>query len=542
MIEPLSQFALTVDALAQAGGPYDVDAGTPVTFTGAPNKPNTTYSWTFGDGGSAQGRVVTHSYGDDGIYVAVLTTVVNEPGGVTTRQFALVRARNVPAVVDPHPPVTCKEGEDVLYEVTFSDQEWLETHEAWFDWGDDSLPTKAEVSETNDPPRAQGSASARHAYCHSGQFTITVSVRDRHGGVGRGTIAVEALNVAPHVDAGHDLYAYPCSPITLVALFTDPGWCERHTATWDFGDATPRLPATVVERHEPPEGVGYAAATHTYREHGDFFARCVVTDDVGASGEDWLVVRVIDILNPGFEHGFRQREQGQVANHWEPYVLAPEGFATQPTSTVALPGGTDSHAAEQYIVHGGRRSQCLHAGAGLRVGILQCVGANPGWDYQLTAFYSLDQRGGGRCRLGVDPRGSHDPQASSIVWSAGNDRRGWMPLTVRVTARERQLTVFLELGPPPPPTPAENSEPPIDPQELRTPAVAWFDDVELRATPCRLRVELPRPHAPIVATPQPRGGEREPPRNVPPTTNVPGVQTSTIPGVNSPPQNKTGRE
>ena len=119
MIEPRSQFALTVDALAHAGGPYDVDAGAPVTFTGGPTKPNTTYSWAFGDGGTAQGQSVTHSYGDDGLYVAVLTTAVGEPGGVTTRQFALVRARNVPAVVDPHAPVTCNEGEQVPYEVTF---------------------------------------------------------------------------------------------------------------------------------------------------------------------------------------------------------------------------------------------------------------------------------------------------------------------------------------------------------------------------------------------------------------------------------------
>ena len=513
MIQPQSQYALTVDALARSNGPYDVDAGATVQFTGGPNKSDTTYSWDFGDGSTAQGRVATHAYGDDGMYVAVLQTVVSEPGGVTTRHFAVVRARNVPPVVAPSPAVTCNEGDEVLYEVSFTDQEWLETHEAWFDWGDNSLPTQAMVSETNDPPRAQGTASAYHAYCDSGSYTITISVRDRHGGVGTGTSDVTVSNVPPRVDAGQDVYAYPDLPINLVAHFIDPGWCDEHTASWHFGDGTPRLPATVVELHQPPEGVGYAAATHVYEDRGDYFARCVVTDDDGASGEDWLVVRVVDVVNRRFEDGFRQRTVGQVANGWEPYILeAKQAGVLESAEVVALPsaatGASGTHAAEELIVRSGERSQRLLALQRTRTGILQSVGANPGWDYQITAFYTLDERGGGRCRLGVDPDGGTDPEASSIVWSAGAQRREWDVLTVRVTANGRRITIFLEVGPPPLPAPA-GEEPPLEPEEQRTPAVAWFDDVKLLATPCRLRTELKPPKR----DGRPRPVERSQPEN-----------------------------
>ncbi len=110
-------------------------------------------------------------------------------------------------------------------------------------------------------------------------------------------------------DINHLGPRYPQNRLSR-ANFTDPGWCDTHTATWDFGDCTTPVPATVRERHDPPFGCGIAAATHRYDCCGSFHAVCTVTDDDGGVGEDWLIVCVVDIRNGNFEGGFHTHALG----------------------------------------------------------------------------------------------------------------------------------------------------------------------------------------------------------------------------------------
>lgn len=470
-----STFASTVIAFAEANGPYVVNAGLPVNFVGGPAKPSTSHDWAFGDGATATGINAIHTYADDGIYVAKHTTDVSQPGGVATRQFALVRARNVPPTVNAGPDIVADEGQELTFVASFTDPEWPDTHRAVFDFGDDSLPVDVGVSETNNPPQAVGTASASHAYCDNGDYVVSVKVRDDDGGVGVDTLRVTVRNVPPTVDAGEDLFAYPCTPITLQACFTDPGWCDTHTATWEFGDCTPVHPAIVCETHEPPMGIGLAAATHVYQTCGAFLARCVVLDDDGGIGEDTIVVRVVDVANRNFEGGFRNRLQGTVANAWEPYVV---GASAGITSATGAAGGS-SFAADEFVVHGGQRAQRIALAGQGRAGIMQQVGANRGWDYQVAVWYHLDERGGGSCRLGIDPNGGSNPDAAGVTWSEGNEQRNWAQLAGRVTATGRAVTIFLEA------------------QTGRESAAAYFDDVALLPYPCQLaECEPPKPPRP----------------------------------------------
>ena len=471
-MQVISTYANTVTALAASGGPYVVDAGTMLTFVGGPAaKPDTQYKWDFGDGSTATGSTATHTYADHGIYVARLTTIVNEPGGVTTQEFAHVTVRSVKPVVNAGAPSTCNEGEVVRYTATFTHLEWPETHTATFDFGDDTLPVSAPVIETNTAPMAQGSATISHAYCEKGVYTITVSIQAQDGSVGTATRQVTALNLPPTVTA-KDIFAYHCTPINLIANFVDPGWCDTHTAMWDFGDCTPPQPATVREQHNPPAGTGIAIATHEYRHCGAYHAVCVVTDDDGASGEAAITVRVVDVVNRNFEDGFRSRIAGAVANGWEPYVeSAPAGNAFAAGTTTSNAGTL--FAGEEIVVYNGRRSQRIAGLGTFAAGIYQRVGANLGWDYQVTAWYSLDERGGGTCRLGVDPDGGTDPTAKSMVWSAGTDNQQWRQLTVRVTAAQRLISIFLEAD-----------------GDARGTA-AYFDEVALLPYPCPIHEHPP---------------------------------------------------
>ena len=466
--------ASVTKSLARANGPYLGSGGLPVNFAGGPANPNTTYLWQFHDSTTVSEVNATRTYGDDGVYVARFTTDVLEQGGITTHHLASVRLRNVPAVVDAGPDIVVNEGEEIEVIATFTDNEWLDTHTAVFDWGDDSQPVHAVVEETNDPPQARGTARASHAYCDNGEYTLTVRVLDDDGGLGADTKRITVLNVAPTVDAGPDVYAYACAPITLRACFIDPGWCDTHTGTWDFGDCTPPQPAIIREKHEPPAGIGYAAAAHVYQTCGTFHATCRVEDDDGAAGEDSILVRVVDVRNRLFEDGYRRLRFGTVANEWEPYVLGTAAIAR------AASAGT-FYNPELFIVREGRRSQRIGTLGASRVGIYQQVGANPGWDYQLTAWFHLDERSGGTCRLGVDPGGGANPSVAEIDWSDSDANEEWAQLAVRVTVPEDAdaITVFLEVA-----------------ADERGGGSAYFDSVELIPYPCQVEeceIEAPPP-------------------------------------------------
>jgi len=81
--------AATVPVVAEAGGPYSGTVGTPVSFSGAGSSgPITAYSWSFGDGTSAQGSTVSHSYSVAGAYTVSLT--VYGSGGLQSTDTALI--------------------------------------------------------------------------------------------------------------------------------------------------------------------------------------------------------------------------------------------------------------------------------------------------------------------------------------------------------------------------------------------------------------------------------------------------------------------
>lgn len=462
--------ALTVEAQANSGGPYVVDGGSPLELVGGPSAPDTRYQWDFGDGATGEGAVVTHTYADDGVYVAKLTTIVEQPGGKTTRHFARVRVRNVAPTVDAGPDLEVDEGQEIELLATFTDPEWPDVHNVLVNFGDDTLLAVANVSQTNDPPRAAGTARVRHAWCDDGDYTVTVQVADDDGGVGTDTRTVRVRNVIPDVDAGDDLFAYPCTPLRLVARFTDPGWCDTHTAVWDPGDCTSAIPAEVIERREPPAGVGVARALHRYDRCGTYQATCEVRDDDDAEpGRDTVVVRVVDVVNGDFESGFRHRAVGGVANAWHPWVAgAVHTRAPQPDAEGLF-------APEARLVHSGQRSQRIAGSGPFLAGMNQQVGANPGWDYQVTAYYHLDERAGGRVRLGVDATGGRDPGDSAVVWSEGTEQRQWARLAVRATAEARAITIHLMVE--------------GDDRGAR----GYLDDVALVPYPCPEPVEPERP-------------------------------------------------
>ena len=472
MFDAISQFAATEIVFAKSGGPYLVNGGTPVLLKAGVISVNASYQWDLGDGSTANTPSVLHTYGKHGIYVAHLTVTVNQPGGVTSQHYGLIQVRNVPPVVNAGPTKTVKEGDVVPFTGSLSDVQWLETHSAMWDWGDSQESDPGVVTETHDAPLGQGTVTGSHAWGDDGTYDVTLSVQDEGGAIGRGHTTVTVLNVPPTVDAGPPMFAYPCSVITLTGNFIDPGWLDKHAGFWDFGDCSGPQRAMIREKNLPPKGTGVAIASHGYRKCGVYQALCTVIDDDGGVGKAATTVTVVDIRNAGFEDGFCHRLSGVVGNDWVPYFDEVPSLASPPTpgpaSTPASGVGGDIFIAEEFRVHSGERSQRIRFVGRSRAGILQKVGANPNWDYQISVWYSLNEQAGGKsellkevdsaadivppdstggaARLGIDPTGGTDPSSPDIVWVEGYLRPDWSQLAVRATASAKAtaITIFLE--------------------------------------------------------------------------------------------------
>jgi FOG: PKD repeat len=425
---------------ARTANNYSVSAAAALNLMALNTGAVAAYRWLPGDGTpEIATQNVLHTYVASGVYVARHTLTITEAGGDTNRRYALVNVANVVPVVDAGPDITVNEGEVVVLVGHFTDVEYPDTHESSWNFGDDQPPKPGVIVETNTPPHAEGTSTVEHAWCDNGEYIVTLRVRDQNGGMTTDTRRVTVLNVPPVVDAGPDMYAYRCSVITLTGKFTDPGWCDTHTGTWGFGDCSPPQTATIREKHEPPAGTGVVIASHCYERCGTYHVVCTVVDDDGGVGSDATVIEVVDVENGHFEGGYRQSREGTVANGWKPYVL--------PNTSTSIGVNSESvFSCEECVVRDGQRSQRIRVTNGQRAGIYQKVGANPGWDYQITAWYTIAARASGTTRLGIDPLGGTAPDASSVVWMAGSESPDWAQLAIRAVAgaKASRITIFLE--------------------------------------------------------------------------------------------------
>ncbi|WP_010664085.1 PKD domain-containing protein [Marinilabilia salmonicolor] len=455
---------------ANTGGPYNVPAIDPVMFYAGAYNPQAQFNWKIANAFDYSGNEIYHSFEDDGIYLAKVEVVVTQTGGATTNNSVKVKVLNRKPVVDVGADLVCYEGEELKIIASFTDIEWKDTHKAYWNFGDNSPLEIGELTETNNKPQAEGTVIGKHRYCNNGIYTITLLVIDDNGGVGKDSLSFKVNNVAPKVKIYKHVYAYKCSPITLVAYFTDPGWCDTHIAKWNFGDGTPTIPATIKEVHASPMGYGIAAATNTYKCFGKFFAVCCVTDSDLATTEASTIVEVIDLINKNFEEGFRTNDAGVVANGWNAFYHSLD--AKRPLINTA--SGNAQFAPEEFIVHEGQRSQVVRLTEQGAAGIFQNLGTNIGWDYQVIIWYHLSETDkGARCMLGIDPYGNEDPLSTNIVWNERYDRFNWYCITCRVTALANEISIFIKL--------------------VNTSKVAkvYIDDVRFSPYPCPLKLNKP---------------------------------------------------
>jgi DNA/RNA endonuclease G (NUC1) len=157
---------------AVTDGPYSSVEGSAVAMTATasfdPNGSVVNYQWLFGDGSSASGPAVSHTYAQDGTYT--VTLVVTDNDGLTDTITTSTTVGNVAPVIAPVAGVTgLLPGETYSAAGSFVDP-GADTWSATVDYGDGSGAGPLAL--------AGQTFALSHTYNTAGTFTVTISIND----------------------------------------------------------------------------------------------------------------------------------------------------------------------------------------------------------------------------------------------------------------------------------------------------------------------------------------------------------------------------
>ncbi len=196
-----------------------------VSFEAENDTDITKYSWSFGDGGSATGRIVSHQYGKAGSFPVTLSATRND-GVVGTRSKSIeVGAGDAPAASFVFSPSSPGVAETVFFNGAASTATPPRTITSYqWDFGDG---------------KGGGGSVTSHKYAKSGDFNVTLTVTDDSGqkGATSNTVTVGGdseggLNAAFTVSPSDPLHDQVISfNASTSSSSSDP--IVRYT--WDFG-------------------------------------------------------------------------------------------------------------------------------------------------------------------------------------------------------------------------------------------------------------------------------------------------------------------
>ena len=229
------------------------------------------YAWNFGDGGSASGALVNHSFVKAGSYTVTMT--------VTDNQGATAQAQTVITVQAA--PVANKAPSALLKASVLSGTAPLRV---FFDSSGSSDPdgTVATIAwNFGDGATGSGATPSRYYYV-AGHYTVTLTVTDNQGATAQAqtTITVQPPpNQAPTAVLSSSVQT---GTAPLVVAFKGSGSSDADgtiaSYAWTFGDGS--------------TGSG-ATPSHTYSAAGSYPVTLKVTDNQGATAQAQTVITVL---------------------------------------------------------------------------------------------------------------------------------------------------------------------------------------------------------------------------------------------------------
>lgn len=233
--------------------PTSGDSTTVFTFDGSPSLGVINlYEWDFGDGTTAQGEIVQHSYGSSGGFQATLT--VTGQDGLKASSSSTVSTTGEPVAVisaNPEsgsPPLTVQFDGSGSFSDSGAIIDW-----AW-DFGDGN----------------QGAGEfIEHTFTEAGDYYTSLTVKDESGRTG-----VDSLRI---VVSDGPLASFTVTPETgsaplevIVDASSSEGDIIRYS--WDFGDGTILNSGSAVE-------------TNTYSSDGSYTIQLEVEDNIGRTDQ-----------------------------------------------------------------------------------------------------------------------------------------------------------------------------------------------------------------------------------------------------------------
>ena len=304
--------------VADAGEDQTVEEGEDVTLNGSGSfDPDdldvlTAYEWDLddridsnGDGvytndADATGVIVTHTYGDNGIFNVTLT--VTDSQGLQDNDTVQITVENVLPEVQMDTSFSGDEGSDILFEISVSDPGSDDITVLW-SWGDGTSNTETHYNDGLGPDPYPSpeinpvtlNLAETHSYGHAGTYDVIVTVTDDDGGETPANAQAVIANMPPTVAIS---FAAPNPAnegdfVTFDGYFNDPSWLDNHTAEWDFGDSPPTQgsfsPGWGSSHHEMD------AAQHAYGDNDVYSVILTVEDDFGASDSDQVEITVLNV-------------------------------------------------------------------------------------------------------------------------------------------------------------------------------------------------------------------------------------------------------
>lgn len=167
--------------VANVNGPYEGNEGSPIIFNGSGSYDLdgaiVKYEWDLdGDDQYDDATGVNPSYTWNDDYSGTIALKVTDNDGLTATGSTIVTVNNVQPTVEAGPNQEVYAGDTVNFSGSFTDPGWLDTYTIEWSFGDGGA--------------ASGTLTPTHIYYDAGTYTVTLTVTDDDGGVGKDTLLI----------------------------------------------------------------------------------------------------------------------------------------------------------------------------------------------------------------------------------------------------------------------------------------------------------------------------------------------------------------